>query len=32
MLSQLFRSDNLKDFINEIALFCEKFDKERKNK
>ena len=24
--------DNLKDFINEIAVFCEKFDKERKNK
>ncbi len=24
--------DNLKDFINEIAIFCEKFDKERKNK
>jgi len=24
--------DNLKDFINEIAEFCEKFDKERKNK
>ena len=23
--------DNLKDFINEIAMFCEKFDKERKN-
>ena len=24
--------DNLKDFINEIAEYCEKFDKERKNK
>jgi len=24
--------DNLKDFINEIAVYCEKFDKERKNK
>ncbi len=24
--------DNLKDFINEIAYFCEKFDIERKNK
>jgi len=24
--------DNLKDFIEEIAGFCEKFDKERKNK
>jgi len=23
--------DNLKDFINEIAIYCEKFDKERKN-
>ncbi len=23
--------DNLKDFISEIAIFCEKFDKERKN-
>jgi hypothetical protein len=24
--------DNLKEFINEIAIYCEKFDKERKNK
>jgi len=24
--------DNLKEFINEIAIFCENFDKERKNR
>ena len=24
--------DNLKDFINEIAIYCENFDKQRKNK